>query len=78
MNAWDVWSNGKMIDTVWYLRSISADTVCQSLINHDGYPGDITVVPAAHRISSSALLNPNVALADARPYNDRQQNISVV
>ena len=23
MNAWDVWSNDKLIDTVWYMRNVN-------------------------------------------------------
>ena len=41
--GWDVYHNGKLIDTVWYSEYLSADYVRDSLINHDGYPSDIVI-----------------------------------
>ena len=42
MNAWDVYLNGKHIDTVFFTKDRDKDYVLKSLINHDGYnPGII-------------------------------------
>ncbi len=41
--AWNVYLNGKLIDTVFYDADIDADTVRRSLINHDGYDPGITI-----------------------------------
>lgn len=46
MNAWDVYLNGKKIDTVFYMPDCDAEYVRTSLINHDGYDARITVVKA--------------------------------
>lgn len=40
--AWDVWLNGKLIDTVFADRT-TADEQRRSLINHDGYDSAIEV-----------------------------------
>ena len=46
-NAYDVFLWGKEIDTVFYSPCkggpVPADEVRRSLINHDGYAGDIVV-----------------------------------
>lgn len=34
---WDVYLNGKYIDSVWYTKECDAEYVRSSLINHDGY-----------------------------------------
>jgi hypothetical protein len=43
--AFDVYLNGKEIDTVFYSAgaNVDAEEVRQSLINHDGYNGRIVV-----------------------------------
>lgn len=41
--AWDVYLNGKLIDTVFYDRNCDADYVRRGLIEHDGHSPDITV-----------------------------------
>jgi hypothetical protein len=43
--AFNVYLNGKNIDTVFYSSgtSVDADEVKRSLINHDGYDSEITV-----------------------------------
>lgn len=43
MKAWDVWLNGRCIDTVFFDEDISADEVYRSLVNHDGYNPGIEV-----------------------------------
>lgn len=43
MDAFDVYRNGKWIDTV-FATGYTADEMRRSLIDHDGYPADITVV----------------------------------
>ena len=43
MIAWNVYSNGKLIDCVYYDYTCSAEYVRESLIMHDGYPFNIVV-----------------------------------
>lgn len=42
MQAWDVYLNGKLIDTV-FATGYDAEEMRRSLINHDGYDPAITV-----------------------------------
>jgi hypothetical protein len=42
-HAWDVYLDGKLIDTVFYTRDCDADYVRRSLIDHDGYSPGIKV-----------------------------------
>ena len=37
MQAWDVYLNGKCIDTVFFMKGCDKEYVLNSLINHDGY-----------------------------------------
>ena len=39
----NVYSGGKLIDSVFYVPSADADYVRRGLIDHDGYPSDIRV-----------------------------------
>ena len=41
--AWDVYLNGKKIDTVFYNVGLDADYVKDGLVNHDGYDSNIIV-----------------------------------
>ena len=43
--AWNVYLNGKLIDTVFYSASakVDAEEVRRSLVNHDGYDARIVV-----------------------------------
>lgn len=41
--AWNVYLNGKLIDTVFCAPSDDADDVKRSLVNHDGYDSGIVV-----------------------------------
>lgn len=43
--AFNVYLNGKLIDTVFYSRSdkITKEEVYRSLVNHDGYDSGITI-----------------------------------
>ena len=41
--AWNVYLNGKLIDTVFYTPDCDADYVRTGLINHDGYHSGIIV-----------------------------------
>lgn len=41
--AWNVYLNGKLIDTVFYDTNCDADYVRRSLIDHDGYDSGINV-----------------------------------
>lgn len=43
MQAWNVLVGSNVIDTVYYDADCSADYVRDGLINHDGYPHNITV-----------------------------------
>lgn len=42
-NAWVVVLNSKIITTVYYDKDCDSEWVKQSLIEHDGYPSNITV-----------------------------------
>jgi len=42
---WDVYLNGKLIDTVWYEKGCTAEYVKDGLVNHDGYNPAIKVKP---------------------------------
>lgn len=42
--AYNVYLNGKLIDTVFYDKSFTAEEVRDSLISHDGYNPHIRVV----------------------------------
>jgi len=42
--SWDVYLDGKLIDTVFFIKGVSAEYVKQSLIEVDGYNKDIIVV----------------------------------
>jgi len=44
--AWDVIRNGKVIDTVFYDAGCTEWYVRHTLVEHDGYPTDIRVIPA--------------------------------
>lgn len=41
--AWNVYLEGKLVDTVWFDNDCQKDYVLRSLIDHDGYNVDITV-----------------------------------
>ena len=41
--TWNVYLNGKLIDTVFCNHGDSAADVRRSLINHDGYDASITI-----------------------------------
>lgn len=41
--AWNVYLNGKKIDTVFFDKTCDKDYVRHSLIHHDGYNINITV-----------------------------------
>ena len=43
MIGWNVYLNGKWIDTVFYTADCDRDYVKDSLINHDGYYPNIVV-----------------------------------
>lgn len=40
----NVFLHGTLIDTVFYVRSMCADAVRRSLIEHDGYSVNISVI----------------------------------
>jgi hypothetical protein len=44
MKAFNVYLNGSLIDTVYFMRSFTAREVRRSLIDHDGLPEAIIVV----------------------------------
>ena len=41
--AWNVYLNGKLIDTVFFVPSMDAGDVKRSLVDHDGYDPAIVV-----------------------------------
>jgi hypothetical protein len=41
--GWNVYRNGRLIDTVFFDADISASEVKRSLVEHDGYPPNIIV-----------------------------------
>lgn len=41
--AWNVYLNGKWIDTVFYTPDCDREYVKSSLVNHDGYNPNITL-----------------------------------
>ena len=43
---WDVYLNGRKIDSVWYDKNCNKWYVKHTLINHDGYPSNIKVYRA--------------------------------
>lgn len=43
MRAWNVYLNGKLIDTVFFMEDCDKQYVKDSLINHDGYDSRIVV-----------------------------------
>jgi hypothetical protein len=63
-NAWNVYLDGKLIDTVFYSASarVTADEVKRSLVNHDGYDSRITV----RRSNRFAKKNPLTRRESAR------------
>jgi hypothetical protein len=44
--AWDVFLNGRLVDTVFFQPECDLHYVRKSLINHDGYSVAIIVKPA--------------------------------
>ena len=42
-NFWDIYLDGKLIDSVCFDYDIDKETVKSSLINHDGYDPNIIV-----------------------------------
>lgn len=42
---WQVLRNGQWVDSVYFQSSIDRETVLRSLIEHDGYPNDIVILP---------------------------------
>jgi hypothetical protein len=46
MRAWDIIQNGRIIDTVFYDRTMTLHEVRASLIHHDGHGVDIQLMPA--------------------------------
>lgn len=60
MNAWNVYLQGKLIDTVHYVSQVDAEYVRQGLINRDGYHPNIVVTRAhdsVYKITMDAMNN---------------------
>jgi hypothetical protein len=47
--AYRVYRKGRLIDVVFF-TNCDAGYIKNSLINHDGYPGDIEVVERPHKL----------------------------
>jgi hypothetical protein len=43
MKAWEVFHKGRSIDIVFFDDDCDQDYVLRALIDHDGYPADISV-----------------------------------
>lgn len=43
MNAWNVYLKGRLIDTLFCGKSVTADEVYRGLVHHDGYESGIVV-----------------------------------
>ena len=41
---WNIYLQGKLIDSVWYTKDCTADYVKKSLVEHDGYHPSIVVL----------------------------------
>jgi hypothetical protein len=41
--AWNVYLNGRLVDTVWFDEDCDADYVLRALVEHDGYDPRIRV-----------------------------------
>lgn len=54
MKRWNVMQNGVSLDTVYFLPTLTAEDVKTSLIEHDFYPADITVVEDLDYIDPAA------------------------
>jgi hypothetical protein len=54
MIYWNVYHNGFRIDSVPYEKDCDSDYVRRSLIQHDGYPDNITVRKAGKRRKATA------------------------
>lgn len=44
---WNVYLNGRLIDSVWYQKGCDKWYVKHGLVNHDGYHPNIEVYPAS-------------------------------
>jgi hypothetical protein len=40
---WDVYLNGRWVNSVWYTKDCDKWWVKNGLVNHDGYPSNIRV-----------------------------------
>jgi len=56
MNAWNVYLNNRLIDTVFYMPNCDHDWVYDSLVNHDGYNPGIVVI-SSNRTTKSRVLS---------------------
>jgi len=54
MIFWDVYHKGQCIDSVPYEKDCDLEYVRRSLIQHDGYPDNITVRKAGKRRKATA------------------------
>lgn len=43
MQGWNVYDGAEKIDTVFFIEGMTSEEVKRSLIDHDNYPGNITV-----------------------------------
>ena len=44
--AWDVYLDGKLLDTVWFDEDCDSEYVRNALVDHDGYhPGIVVDLP---------------------------------
>jgi hypothetical protein len=43
MNAWNVYLNNRLVNTIYFDKDMTAEDVRSSLVNHDGYSINIRV-----------------------------------
>lgn len=53
--TWDVYLNGKHIDTIFYTVEVDEHEVLYSLIFHDGYDPNISIAPVKIEQDSAEL-----------------------
>ena len=45
MTRWDIYLRGRWINSCWFTAHMARDEVRRSLIDHDGLPADVTLIP---------------------------------
>lgn len=53
MRGWEVFLDGVLIDTVFFVAGMNLDDVKLSLITHDNYDPSIIIVPESERLRTT-------------------------